>query len=87
MALRPNLKHICRAPINALRQYVPQQVLEKVQESSHYKRGSDAVVTSSDRHTSTSASRQDCIKKLHDIIRNIAEDIIAEASKKPPKQL
>lgn len=87
MALRPNLKLICRAPVDALRHYVPQQILEKVQDSSHYIRGSDAVVTSSDRTCSTSANRQDCMKKLHDIIRDIAEDIIAEASKKPPKQL
>ena len=87
VALRHDLKLICRAPVDALRQYVPQQIIEKVQESSHYKRGSDAVVTSSDKHTSTSSKRQDCIKKLHDIIRNIAEDIVAEASRKPPKQL
>ena len=80
-------KLICRAPVDALRQYVPQQILEKVQDNSHYKRGSDSVVTTSDKTPSTSANRQDCIKKLHDIIRNIAEDIVAEVSRKPPKQL
>lgn len=86
MALRPYPKLICRAPVNALRPYVPKQILEKIQDSPHYIRGSDTVVTSSDRHTSTSANRQDCMKKLHDIIRIIAEDVIAEASKQPPKQ-
>ena len=87
VVVRSYSKLICRAPVDALRQYVPQQILEKVQDNSHYKRGSDSIVTTSDRTSSTSANRQYCIQKLHDIIRNIAEDIIAEASKKPQKQL
>ena len=87
MALRPYPKLICRASVNALRPYVPQQILEKVRDSSHYIRGSDAIVASSDTYPSASANRRDCMKKMHDIIQDIAEDIITEASKKPPKQL
>ncbi|CAD6565757.1 MAG: hypothetical protein ASARMPRED_007972 [Alectoria sarmentosa] len=79
-------KVICRAPIDALRKCVPQEVLQRVQDSSHYTRGSDAVVTTSEEHMSTTA-RRDCIKKLRDILREIAENIISEASRKPPKQL
>lgn len=85
--LRPYPKLTCRTPVDALRQYVPQEILEKVRDSPHYKRGSDAVVTTSDSSTSANANRQDCIKKFHDILRNIAKDIITEASRKPPKQL
>ncbi|CAF9917394.1 hypothetical protein IMSHALPRED_003560 [Imshaugia aleurites] len=78
----------CRAPIDALEQFVPQEVLERVKDSpSHYTRGSDAVVTTSNRTTSANANRQDCIKKIRDILREIAKDIMAEASRKPPKQL
>ena len=87
VVLRSCPKLTCRAPVDALRQYVPQQILEKVQDNSHYRRGSNSIVTTSDKSPSSSANRQDCIEKLHDIIRKIAEDIIAEASRKPPKQL
>lgn len=85
--LRPYPKLICRAPVDPLRHYVPQEILEKVRDSPQYRRGSDAVVTTSDRTTSANANRQDCIEKFHDILRNIAKGLITEASRKPPNQL
>lgn len=85
--LRSCPKHIGRAPIDDIKKYVPQQVLEKGKDSLYYKRGSDAVVTTSERTTSTKTNREDCAKKLHDIIRVAANDIITEAARKPPKQL
>ena len=86
MALRPFPKLKCRAPVDGLRKYVPQQVLEKLRDSSHYQRGSDSVVTTSARTTSTNVSSQDCLKKLHEILGNIAKKMLAEAPKSP-KQL
>ena len=87
MALRPFPKLKCRAPVDGLRKYVPQQVLGKVPDSSHYQRGSDSVVTTSARTTSANVNSQDCLKKLHGVLENIAKNILAEASRKPPKQL
>lgn len=87
MDLRPHPKLTCRAPVDALRQYVPRKILEKVRDTPNYERRSDAVVTTSARAPSANANRQDCIKKVHDILRIIAKELITEASRKPPKQL
>ncbi len=86
VALR-SLKLICRALFEALRKYVPPRVLEKVQDSKCYKSGPNALVIVSDKCGSTNSNRQDCIKKLRDILRETAKDVIAQASRKPPKQL
>ena len=80
-------KLVCRVPVNALRKCVPQEVLEKVQDSPQYKRRPDILMTTSDRTTSANANRQDCIKKVLDMLRNTANNKIVEASRKPPRQL
>ena len=84
---RPYPKFICRVPINTLEKCVPQEVLEKAQDSPYYKRKPDILMTTSDRSTSANANRQDCIKKILDMLRNTAKSIIAEASRKRPRQL
>lgn len=87
VSFRSSRKVICSAPIDALRRCVPQKVLERVQNSSHYKGGSDALVATSDKGPSTSIHQKDCVNKLRDILRETAKDIVSEASQKPPKQL
>lgn len=82
---RSYAKTICRAPIDALKQHnIPQPLLEKIKESPHYIRGSDAIETISEKKGSTSASIQDCREKIYDIIREKAKDIITECSREPP---
>ena len=84
---RSHPKLICRAPVEALERHVHPRVIERVRESTHYKRRSDSVMTTSDDSMSTNANRQECLKKLRDIFRDIAEAIITEDSRKLPKQL
>ena len=83
---RPYPKLTCCAPVDALRKYVPREILEKIRHSPYYKRSSDAVVITSDKAPSSNAKRQDFIKKLQDILRNIAKNFITEDCRKSPKQ-
>ena len=87
MTLRSYPKLICGAPINALKNYVPQTVIEKVKDSAHYKSGSDALVTSSDKTPYSTENRQDCIKRMYEIFQEVAKTVTKELSRKPPKQL
>lgn len=79
-------KVTCRAPIDALRNHVPQKVLQRAQDSHQYKGGSDALVVTSDKGPSASTKQKDCINKIQDILRETARNIITEASRRPPKQ-